>query len=103
MEEARQRALLVNPPRRGRWREQGSSCLRRHVSPAHADILLFLFGIGPVGLCASLRSGVVPHLLVVLVDVRLLSPPAAGLESKHPSEDDTADEVGGRELQRRLA
>ena len=40
---------------------------------------------------------------VVIVDVGLLRPPAASLEREHAREDDTADEMRGRELERGLA
>ena len=62
--------------------------------------------LGAVRLRAGLVAGVLARgdvVFVVVVDVRLLGPPAAGLEGEHAGEGDGADEVRGRELERGLA
>ena len=58
---------------------------------------------GGVALALALARILALTVLVVLVDVGLLGPPAAGLEGEHAGERDGADEVRGRELERRPA
>ena len=76
-------------------------------SPARR--LLLPLALRPIGLRPSVRRRILSItitlalVLIVLVDVRLLRPPATGLEDEDPSEDNATDEVGGRELERRLA